>query len=132
MRSPHTAMKSSPRSPQLEKARAQQQRPNTAKNKLKKERNLFKKRRDRYIIKESILNSWLGFNIHNNVLEFASPHFKNPFLSHLNSHDRLWACNLQGYFRLKNTMLSSVRYSNKATKSLILLFSPRKRLFPKV
>ena len=33
MRSPHTAMKSSPRSPQLEKACAQQQRPNTAKNK---------------------------------------------------------------------------------------------------
>ena len=32
MRSPHTATKSSPRSPQLEKARAQQQRPNTAKN----------------------------------------------------------------------------------------------------
>ena len=35
MRSPHTAMKSSPRSPQLEKARAQQRRPNTAKNKFK-------------------------------------------------------------------------------------------------
>ena len=34
MRSPHTAMKSSPHSPQLEKARAQQRRPNTAKNKL--------------------------------------------------------------------------------------------------
>ena len=33
MRSPHTAMKSSPCSRQLEKARAQQQRPNAAKNK---------------------------------------------------------------------------------------------------
>ena len=33
MRSPCTATKSSPRSPQLEKARVQQQRPNTAKNK---------------------------------------------------------------------------------------------------
>ena len=33
MRSPHTATKSSPRSPQLEKARAQQWRPNAAKNK---------------------------------------------------------------------------------------------------
>ena len=33
MRSPHTATKSSPRLPQLEKARAQQWRPNTAKNK---------------------------------------------------------------------------------------------------
>ena len=33
MRSPHTAMKSGPRSPQLEKARAQQRRSNTAKNK---------------------------------------------------------------------------------------------------
>ena len=33
MRSPHTARKSSPHSPQLEKARMQQWRPNTAKNK---------------------------------------------------------------------------------------------------
>ena len=42
MRSPHTAMKSSPHSPQLEKARAQQRRPNAAKhkeiNKLKKKK----------------------------------------------------------------------------------------------
>ena len=38
MRSPHTATKSSPGSPQLEKARAQQRRPNTAKNKLKKKK----------------------------------------------------------------------------------------------
>ena len=34
MRSPHTATKSGPHSPQLEKARMQQRRPNTAKNKL--------------------------------------------------------------------------------------------------
>ena len=34
MRSPCTATKSSPRSPRIEKARAQQWRPNTAKNKL--------------------------------------------------------------------------------------------------
>ena len=33
---PRTAMKSGPRSPQLEKALAQKRRPNTAKNKLKK------------------------------------------------------------------------------------------------
>ena len=33
MRSPHTATKNSPRSPQLEKACSQQQRPNTAINK---------------------------------------------------------------------------------------------------
>ena len=33
MRSPRTPTKSSPRSPQLEKARMQQQRPNAAKNK---------------------------------------------------------------------------------------------------
>ena len=39
MRSPHTTMKSSPCSPQLQKARAQQRRPNAAKN-LKK--NFFK------------------------------------------------------------------------------------------
>ena len=34
VRGPRTAMKSGPRSPQLEKALAQKQRPNTAKNKL--------------------------------------------------------------------------------------------------
>ena len=39
MRSPRTTMKSSPRSPQLEKARAQQQRPHTDKNKLIKNNN---------------------------------------------------------------------------------------------
>ena len=38
-----TAMKSGPRSPQLEKARAQQRRPNTAKNKINKiNKNFFK------------------------------------------------------------------------------------------
>ena len=36
MRSPRTAMKSSPCSPQLEKARTQQRRPNAAKKKKKK------------------------------------------------------------------------------------------------
>ena len=34
VRGPHTAMKSGPRSPQLEKALAQKRRPNTAKNKI--------------------------------------------------------------------------------------------------
>ena len=34
MRSLHSAMKSSPRSPELEKARMQQRRPNAAKNKI--------------------------------------------------------------------------------------------------
>ena len=38
MRSPRTATKSSPRSPQLEKAPAQQRRPNAAKNKFKKKK----------------------------------------------------------------------------------------------
>ena len=37
MRSPHTATKSSPRSPQLEKARTQQRRPNTVKIKIRLE-----------------------------------------------------------------------------------------------
>ena len=48
MRSPRTAKKSSPRSPQLEKARAQQWRPNAAKNKIifKKEFYLKKKNRE--------------------------------------------------------------------------------------
>ena len=36
MRNPHTATKSSPRSPQLEKACVQQWRPNAAKNKINK------------------------------------------------------------------------------------------------
>ena len=36
VRDPHTAMKSGPRSPQLEKALAQKRRPNTAKNKINK------------------------------------------------------------------------------------------------
>ena len=44
MRSPHTAMKSSPRLPQLEKARAQQQRPNAAKNKRIKKKKKKKKK----------------------------------------------------------------------------------------
>ena len=41
MRSPHTATKSSPRSPQLEKAHAQQRRPNAAINKLKKKDEVY-------------------------------------------------------------------------------------------
>ena len=44
MRNPRTATKSSPHSLQLEKARAQQQRPNAAKNK-KKNFNIKKKDR---------------------------------------------------------------------------------------
>ena len=38
VRGPRTAMKSGPRSPQLEKALAQKRRPNTAINKLKKKK----------------------------------------------------------------------------------------------
>ena len=41
VRGPHTAMKSGPRSPQLEKALAQKPRPNTAKNKLKKKKSKY-------------------------------------------------------------------------------------------
>ena len=44
MRSLRTAAKSSPRPPQLEKARAQQRRPNTAKNKIENKINLLKKK----------------------------------------------------------------------------------------
>ena len=40
VRGPRTAMKSGPRLLQLEKALAQQRRPNTAKNKLKKKKSL--------------------------------------------------------------------------------------------
>ena len=46
MRSPHTTTKSSPRSPQLEKARTQQQRPNTAKNKNKQINKFILKKKD--------------------------------------------------------------------------------------
>ena len=53
MRSPHTAMKSSPRSPQLKKARAQQRRPNAAKNKLINKLILKIKRKQRPIFPES-------------------------------------------------------------------------------
>ena len=41
VRGPRTAMKSGPRSPQLEKALAQKQRPNTAKKKKKLKYSLF-------------------------------------------------------------------------------------------
>ena len=44
MRGPRTAMKSGPRSPQLEKALAQKWRPNTAKNKERKKEALKKKK----------------------------------------------------------------------------------------
>ena len=42
MRSPRTAMKSSPRAPQLEKARAQLRRPNAAKKKKKNKNVIYK------------------------------------------------------------------------------------------
>lgn len=42
-----------------------------------------------YITRESILNSWLGINIYYNVLQFASPRFKNPFPPFSNSHNLL-------------------------------------------
>ena len=45
MRSLHTTTKSSPRLPQLEKTREQQQRPNTAKKKTKKQKTDPSKRR---------------------------------------------------------------------------------------
>ena len=49
-------MKSSPRSPQLEKAHAQQQRPNAAKNKLKKKKIKKKKQCVREEITRKIRN----------------------------------------------------------------------------
>ena len=45
MRSPRTTTKSRPHSPQLEKALAQQQRPNAAKNKYKKKKLINKKKK---------------------------------------------------------------------------------------
>ena len=48
MRSLRTATKSSPRSPQLEKARVQQLRPNTAKNKIKNKIKFIKKKKKNY------------------------------------------------------------------------------------
>ena len=50
MRSPLTAKKSGPHSPQLEKARVQQRKPNAAKNKLIKWINLKKKKKKIYVM----------------------------------------------------------------------------------
>ena len=58
MRSPCTATKSSPRSPQLEKARVQQQRPNAAKNKI-----------NNFLKKEKETNYSGNFNILKNILK---------------------------------------------------------------
>ena len=54
MSSPCTATKSSPRSPQLEKVHAQQQRPNATKNKI----NLFKKKKKMGLIKVFVAMSY--------------------------------------------------------------------------
>ena len=64
MRSPRTATKSSPRLTQLEKARAQLQRPNTAKKK-KKERKKLKngqeKKREKTAFKEAAATLAVNF-----------------------------------------------------------------------
>ena len=62
MRSLRTAGKSSPRSPQLEKARAQQQRPNAAKNKLKKI-NLWKEKSVMFEKKKREIKCYPSFKI---------------------------------------------------------------------
>ena len=51
VRGPRTAMKSGPRSPQLEKALAQKRRPNTAKKKERKKEALKKKKENLNILK---------------------------------------------------------------------------------
>ena len=57
MRSLRSAMKRSPRSPRLEKARTQQRRPNAAKNKQKfKIKVFFKKRNVEVTLSQSISN----------------------------------------------------------------------------
>ena len=71
MRGPRTAMKSGPRSPQLEKAFAQKRRPNTAKNKLinqlkKKGVSQIKQNKTKQNKKQTknnsdLLNGFLGF-----------------------------------------------------------------------
>ena len=60
MRSPCTATKSSPHSPQLEKARAQQRRPNAAKNKINK---FIKKRKAQIQMEGTLPNSLDEANI---------------------------------------------------------------------
>ena len=54
MRSPRTAMENSPHSPQLEKARAQQRRPNAAKN--KQINKFIKKKKSTPNIKKKVEN----------------------------------------------------------------------------
>ena len=68
MRGPRTAMKSGPRSPQLEKALAQKQRPNTAKNKYKNKGIPLKKKKKKRlapsVYKTFVFNS-LGYEVSN-------------------------------------------------------------------
>ena len=58
MRSPRTTTKSSPGSPQLEKARVQQRRPNTAKNKTK-QIYLKKKKKNLGFLPYGTIRQWL-------------------------------------------------------------------------
>ena len=77
MRSPRTATKSSPRSPQLEKARAQQRRPKAAKNKQITNKTIFLKRK-------SLQSSRFGFRMLDRAWESA-------FLSKAQWWWRLWS-----------------------------------------
>ena len=64
MRSPRTATKSNPGSPQLEKARVQQQRPNTAKNKI----NKIKKKKKKMWISQILRAGGVDHFNHHNVV----------------------------------------------------------------
>ena len=77
MRSPRTTTKSSPRLAHLEKARAQQRRPNAAKNKLKKEKKVL-------FIECLLYTGHFKFNISN---PYNSPASKFYFLYFL--HEKI-------------------------------------------
>ena len=77
MRSPRSSTKSSPRSPQLEKARTQQQRPNAAENKRqekkqkkKKERQIFSCNGLQAAFQELPLFIW-AYSLQNHTVNFC-------------------------------------------------------------
>ena len=71
MRSPRTATKGSPRLPQLEKARVQQRRPNTAKNKKTK-----KKKKQTLGLAPDLLDQNLHFNKITSMIKFEKHCFR--------------------------------------------------------
>ena len=94
MSSPRTAMKSSPRSPQLEKARAQQRRPNAAQKNNNKINKLKKKKKEwspaqHYIFPPNRAPQHWGTKKPNTwVSALSSKHWGKSVLTHPGQHAR--------------------------------------------